>query len=455
MKPTYLTFFLALLYSGSLLAQDSSSAYSLKECVEYAFKNQVNIENSRLDEAIADSKIKEIRAVGLPQVSATGSLVDNPALKRMFLEAGPNTANFIPPGVAKDGEVLAIPNLFQLRSSGDMGATINQLIFDGSFIIGLKAAKTYAELTTQNAKKSKVETVESVSKAYYLVLINKERLTLLDANVNRMDSMLAQTKALYKEGYVEKIDVDRLEVNYNNLKSEKDKVVNHYQLSQILLKYQMGMPVEENLELSGAIQDIQLEDNKELSQVDASNRIEYQIFKTDLELKTLDLKGKQATYLPRLSAFASGGYFTQHTSFTNLFSSSWYPYAMYGLNLNVPIFDGFDKANKVKQARLEIEKSQNNLRNMENTIKYQAEQSKFSLENNLKTLETLRSNMNLAQEVARIARVKFEAGVGSNLELVNAETDYKEAQTNFFNALYDVVVANIDYKKSLGTLYSE
>lgn len=288
MKPTYLTFFLALLYSGSLLAQDSSSAYSLKECVEYAFKNQVNIENSRLDEAIADSKIKEIRAVGLPQVSATGSLVDNPALKRMFLEAGPNTANFIPPGVAKDGEVLAIPNLFQLRSSGDMGATINQLIFDGSFIIGLKAAKTYAELTTQNAKKSKVETVESVSKAYYLVLINKERLTLLDANVNRMDSMLAQTKALYKEGYVEKIDVDRLEVNYNNLKSEKDKVVNHYQLSQILLKYQMGMPVEENLELSGAIQDIQLEDNKELSQVDASNRIEYQIFKTDLELKTLD-----------------------------------------------------------------------------------------------------------------------------------------------------------------------
>lgn len=459
MKLAYFYILSALIFNTAK-GQDSTAYYSLDDCIEYAFKNQVSVANAQLDVEMARAKSNEILAIGLPQVNGTGSIVDNPQLKRMFFEATREntfTEPLIAQGVVNEGDVVSFENFFQLRTSGDVSATVNQLIFDGSYFLGVKASKTYIELSQRNHLKSKIETVEAVSKAYYLVLINKERLGLLDANVSRLDSMLRETKALYKEGFVEKIDVDRLEVNFNNLRTEKSKVINLYQLSQILLKFQMGMPIHEELMLEGDISEIKAANfsGPADQNIDYSSRIEYGIMQTDLELKKLDLKNKQAQYLPRLSAFATGGYFSQSIGLGDIFSSDWFGYSMYGLNLSVPIFDGFEKANKVKQARLEIQKSENSLMNFENTIAYQVNQSKFNLENNLKTLETLESNVELAKEVARIARVKFEEGVGSNLELVNAETDYKEAQTNYFNALYDVVVSEIDYKKSLGTLYSE
>lgn len=439
--------------AGQLLAQETNS-FSVDEAVAYAIKNQVNVVNARLDSESAKARVGEIRAIGLPQINGSLSLVDNPALQRMFFKVGINPLIPAGPGM-KPGEVVAVPNLFQLRSSGDASITASQLIFDASYLVGLKAASTYRKLVEKQLDQSKVTTAENVKKAYYLVLVNQARMHLLDANIFRLDTLLKQTAALNKEGFVEKLDVNRLEVAYNNLLTEKSKFVNLLVVSKLLLKFQMGMPVQDSISLKDSLATLPLDSVDTTASVDFSNRPEYKLLETNKELQKLNLKKNKYAFLPNLSAFASAGYNTQRNHFGDVFNAPWYGYGRWGFSLNVPIFGGLGNSYRIKQAKLEYEKVDNSLLNLENAINFQAEQAKTTLINQLKSLETQKRNLDLAEEVTRVTKIKYQEGVGSNLELVTAENDYKEAQTNYYNALYDVIVAKIDYQKALGTLYSE
>lgn len=437
-------------------AQEPTSL-SLEEAVQYALEHQVIVQNALIDQEIAQAQVGETRAQGLPQINGTGSLVYNPQLKRGFtkyntlsplskLAANPNLQN---------GDAFSYPNIFQLQSSGDFSATINQLIFDGSYFVGLKAAKTYTELAKKNTTSSKINTVEAVKKAYYLALVNEERLNYVNANIARVDTTLRQTQVQHQQGFVEKIDVDRLEVTYNNLINERAKVDNLLEISHILLKYQMGMPIDSSINLSENLASVQLDTTIHDGSVNVNNRVDYQILQTNKTLQHLNLKNYRAGYLPKLSFFATGGYFAQNNTVQLLMKNKFYNYSLYGLNLNVPIFDGFAKAYRVKQAKLELKKTEKSIQNLENMIVYQVEQSQYNLENALKSLNSQKRNLDLAREVIRVTKIKYQEGVGTNLELVTAETSYREAQTNYYNALYDAIVAKIDYEKSTGTLYNE
>lgn len=444
-------FFMVLL--PNLYAQQPDS-FSLDQAVAYALENQVSIKNAVLDINISKAKVGEIRAIGLPHINASAQFVDNPILKRMYLEVNENNA--FTAGMGRPGDIVVFENFFQLRSSGDVSATASQLIFDGSYFVGLKAAKTYNELAHRSLDKSKTDVVEAVTKAYYMVLVNRERMSLLDANIARLDTVLNQTRKMNQEGFIEKIDVDRLEVNYNNLLTEKSKSQNLFQVSKILLKYQMGMPIGDSISLSQSLSSLTFDTTFTDTSINYDARPEYRLLQTNKKLQVLNLNKERMGALPSLSAFGSLGSFSQYTSFTPLFGNSmWYPYTMFGLNLSVPILDGFGRTYRSRQAKLEIEKAQNNLADFENIINFQVQQSKFNYLNSLKSLQAQKRNLELAEEVTRISKIKYQEGVGSNLELVTAETSYKEAQTNYYNALYDVIVSKIDYEKSLGILYAE
>lgn len=439
------------LFSISVIAQ-TDTTFTLEQAIGFAMENQAAIKNAELDKGSAEARVGEIRAVGLPQLNGQVQLIENLELRRMFLEASPGNPFTDPLGVPP-GEVVAIRNIFQLPSTGDVSATLTQLLFDGSYIIGLKAAKTYKELASKSFDQTKIETAEAVSKAFYLVLINKERRGLLVGHIARVDSLLRETRLLFEEGFVEKIDVDRIEVTYNNLLTEQSKLDNIYELSLLLLKYQMGMPVGQNIKLEGAISDISVDTSVSIQALDPSKRIEYSLLQTQRKLQHLNIRNYQVQYLPRLSAFATGGYFTQNTEFFKIFDSRWYTYSMIGVNMSVPIFDGFAKRYQVKQARYDLEKVENNISNLENAIEFEAKQAQLNLKNQIRTLENQKRNMQLAAEVTRVAKIKYREGVGSNLEVTTAETSLKEAQTNYYNALYEAVIANIDYQKALGSFY--
>ena len=430
--------------------------FNLKQCIDYALKNQSLMKNATLGEEIATQKVYEVGAAGLPQISGAVNLSSSDPLRRMFFDPNnPAIALFLPPGTGAGEKVVAIPNFFQLANTGDAGLTITQLIFNNSYLVGLQAAKAYKALSVKQTEQTKIQVIENVTKAYYLLLVNQERIKLYEQNLIRLDSLLFQTKALFTNGMVEGIDVDRLQVTYNNLLTDKQNFDNLLGLSTLLLKYQMNMSLGANLKVAETIADFKVEnlgaDGEKLNSY--SNRIEYQLLQSQQHLLLLDLKNKQSSYIPSLVAFGNIGEFSQSTKF-DYFSSSniWYNYGTFGLTLNVPIFDGLATHHRVEQAKLSLAMIKNTLESTEKGIDVEIQAADITLKNSLLSLNSQHKNIDLAREVARVTKEKYEQGIGSSLEVTTAETSFLEAQTNYYNALYNVLMAKVDYQKALGTL---
>jgi outer membrane protein TolC len=338
------------------------------------------------------------------------------------------------------------------------------LIFDGQFFVGLQAQKAVLALTQKNTQRTETQVVNDVSKAYYNVLITNERIGLLSTNVETLRKLQSDTKALYENGFVEKLDVDRITVTVNNLAIEQENVLKLSQLTSMALKLQMGMDVNAKLNLTDSLRD----DNFETllnSNFDAQNRTEYQLLLAQKSLYNLQRKQNVMAYLPGLYAFGSYGYNAQSDSL-NFFKPAqtvyvngeatklkrWTPTALVGLNLQVPIFDGFQKARRIQQAKINMLKTDNDMATLKNAINLEANAARITLTNSTMTLQAQKENMELAQSVYNTSKIKYDEGVGSSLELVNAQAGQKEAQTNYLGALYDAYIARIDYLKASGQL---
>ena len=432
----------------------SPSNFSLKQCIDYALQNQYSLKNATINEAIANEKVGEVTAAGLPQINGSIQFTHNDPLRRMF-GVGNGSPNFIAGKVVPDGVVFAIPNIFQLANGGDATLTISQLLFSSSYIIGLQAAKTYKELSSKAGEQSKIQVIEAVTKAYFMVLINKERLILFDKNVSRLDSLLTQTKIMNKNGFVENIDVSRIQVTYNNISTEREKFANLLLLSEALLKFQMSMTLNTELILSEKISDYKVErplgENQQKSSY--SKRIEYSLLESQKKLQLLDYKKNKAAYLPTLAAFANMGYFSQSPKFDFISKNNgWFNYGLFGITMNVPIFDGLGQHHRISQSRLNLQITENNLSTIEQTIDLQIRVAELTLKNSINGLEFQKENIELAKEVARVTKIKYQEGIGTSLEVTAAESSLVEAQTNYYNALYDALIAKIDFEKANGEL---
>lgn len=447
MKTKFLLMITVLAALGAS-AQTETKTFTLRQSIDYALANNTSIKNATIDEYISKLKVDEYIGSGLPQINASGSVTHSDPLRRMFL--GPNS--LLTGGANPD--VIAIPNVFQLKNSAEGGINFSQLLFSSSYFVGLKAAKTYQELAVLSKENSKVQVIENVSKAYSMALVNQERKNLFDVNIARVDTLLKQTRALNKSGFVEKIDVDRLEVTYNNLITERAKFDNMLILSNVLLKYQMGMPVGEQLELSDKLENLTLDQTISTSEkIEYSNRVEHKLLKTQYNLDKLNYKNNAYSFLPTLSFGGNLGVFTQSTAFDfHSKKHAWYPYGNYSLNLNMPIFSGFGRLKRTQQSKLSMSKSENNLKQFEQVVELQAKSSEINFKNSQQSLEVQKRNMELAKEVARVSQIKFTSGTGSNIEVINAESSLKESQINYYNALYDALVYKIEYDKALGNL---
>ena len=441
---------LAMFFSViSVSAQDAS--YTLAEAVDYAIKHNLNVKSTQLDAISAEARIGEIRGSGLPQVAANLNLSDNVIIQRVFLPA-----NFADPNASPDAPPVAVQ--FGVKYSGSASATLNQLIFSGSYFIGLRAAATYRELAHKSVTQSKVTVAEAVTKAYYSVQVAEERAKVLDHNIARVDSLKRETEVMNKSGFVELLDVNRLEVQINNLVTERQKVQNLIELSYTLLKYQMGMPMTESLKLEDKVDDIGLEAlQSEFSEtaVNYNNRIEYSLLDTQFKLAGLDLKNIRSGYLPTVSASFGYGHNNGRNNLPDLFGTKWFNNSVLSLNVNIPIFDGFTKKYQVQQKKVALDKVKLSQTLLEQSIDLESRQAATNIKNAYATLETQRRNVGLAKEIVRVSKIKYEAGVGSNIEVINAESSFKEAQTNYYSALYDFLISKVDLSKAKGELYHD
>lgn len=427
--------------SANAQPADTVAAFSLKQAIDYAQNHQASILNARIDEDIARNTVKQTIGIGLPQVSGNANFQDFIKLPTSLL-----------PGEFFGQPGTQVPVQFGVKYQSSVGLELNQLLFDGSYLVGLQAAKTYKELSNKNLTRTRIETAVAVTKAYYSVLVSNEQLSLVDANLARLRKTLSDTEAMFKNGFVEKIDVDRLTVLQNNLDTERENVIRLLALNVNLLKFQMGMTINSSLVLTDSITSLQADQT--VLERDSSayrNRIEYSLLETQKKVNEFDLKRYKSQFLPSLSAFGSTSQSFQSNNFSELFNSN-FPSTIIGLRLSVPIMSGGIKLNQVRNAKLVILKTQNDLVNLQNGINLEVDQAQTTYSNSLKSLDNQKRNMELAQEVLRVSKIKYEQGVGSSIEVTTAETSLKESQNNYINALYDLMINRVNVDKAAGRI---
>lgn len=443
-----------VLWSTYTAHGQGGQSFSLQESIKYALQNRASLKVSRNQQRIAKAQVGEIRAMGLPQVNSSLEIGDNFIQQQSFLPAeffqDPNNPNAPEPGTF-------VPVTFTPAYTGNATVTGSQLLFDGTYLIGLKAAKTYTELSRKQAEQSEIEVAEQVAKAYYGVLVNRERFELLNQNLVRLDTILYQTGVMYENGVAEKLDVDRLRVQLNNLKVEQQKTARLMAVSENLLKFQMGLDQRQPIQLTDELAEVEVD----ISQLNPQNfnysdRIEYSILETQRDLAELDLRNRKSGYLPKLSLNARYGYVTASNSFSSVTkTSNWLEYGYVGGQLQLPIFDGLRKHYQIQQAKVALDNTKLGFEALGQSIDLELAQASTELTNALEVLEARRENMALAQDIARVAKIKFQEGVGTNLEVVTAETDLREAQTNYYAAMYDALIAKVNLSRATGTLLAE
>ncbi|NJL14928.1 MAG: TolC family protein [Microscillaceae bacterium] len=427
------------------------AAYDLEGCLQYALRYSESLRLGELDIRAAQADVGENIARGLPQVSAEASFQDNFKIQRSFVPA------FLFDDEAPEN--LFVPVQFQPKYAGSASITLQQLIFDFSYLIGLRAARMYEDLTRTQTQLNKVEIVANVSKAYYAVLVARERIGLLEANYRRLDTLLRETRALYENGFSELLDVQRIEVAYNNILIEKKKAEGAVLLTEQVLKFQMGMPGRDSLAVIGALNDIRLDENllEVAGQASPKSRIEYQVLEKQKAIREVGLSYARSLYYPSFSGVVSYGTNTGVNSFGDWwrFNERWFGFGFYGFQLNIPIFDGMKRRHTLSKYQIDIDRAEIQMAQFERVSTFEIDQARITLSESILNLENQKRNMELAAEVARVTKIKYQNGVGSNLEVVEAESAYKEAETNYYATLYEALVRKVDLEKAAGTLYNE
>jgi outer membrane protein len=426
-------------------ATNSQQAFSAKEAVDYAMQNQNRVAKARLDQLKQLAINKEVSGLALPQISANGQVQDNPIIQKQLLDAS-NFDPSLPKGTL-------VPFAFGLRYNAVGNVNLSQVLFDPSVFVALQARRTLEQLANLNVKMSETEVKSEVYKAYYNVLAADKAIAMLSENLIRLDKTLQETKAIYEAGLAEKLDVDRLSVQINNMRTQHTSLQNMREVGVAALKYQMGLDIQAPITLTDTLstQELKavLEDGTNFQLED---RVEYQLATKQMEANSYNLKRYQLQGLPSLSLFSQAGVSRASNEFDYFKARLWYGYVSYGLNLSIPIFSGNQRRRKVDQAWIEVEKARIDMKMARDGISLEQTNSTTTLRNAIRNLESQEGNMKLAAEVLRISNIKYNEGVGSSIEVISAESELLNSQNNYFNALFEAMIARIDYLKAYGKL---
>ena len=438
--------------------------FSVAQAVDFAMQNATDVKNALLDIKIQKQSNREITSLALPQVN--GSV----GMNHYFDIPVTTLPDFISPSVYKvlvDNGVLngsgnpiqfpsngfgSLPAKFGTNWTASGGIDISQILFDGQIFIGLKARNSVLTLAKQSAEVTNEQIKVNVMKLYYQMVVGKQQATSIDANIERFEKLLTDTKEIFKNGFSEKLDVDKVEVQLNNLKTEKEKINNQLEIGNAALKFLMSMPQKDILVLTDSINESQIISIVPQDSMDFNNRKEYQQLNTALQLSKFNIKRYQLSKLPTIAAFGSYSKNAQRNDFTFFSSGDWFSTSLIGLKLSLPLFDGNARNARIQKAKYELAKTENNKKRLEELIQMESNNAILKLSSALATLETQKKNTNLAESVYNAAKLKYEQGLGSNMEIYNAQTEMKVSQNNYYSALYDAVIAKIDYLKTIGKL---
>jgi outer membrane protein TolC len=284
-------------------------------------------------------------------------------------------------------------------------------------------------------------------------VVGREAISSIDANIALTEKLLYNMNEMYKQGFAEKLDVSKFEVTLTNLRTEKLRLENQLQEGVFGLKLLMGMPMKDDLALTDTLSDAQLRDNVLEGSYNYSDRKEYKQIDLARQLGEFNVRRYRLSKLPTVSLTGSYSKNAQRNQFDFFdFNQKWFTTALIGLKVNVPIFEGFAKEARIKRAQLELEQTQNNMESLRQSIDHDIAVSRISMANALASVDLQKKNMELAEMVYEQTRKKYEQGLAPSIEITNVQTQLRVAQNNYYTALYDAVIAKIDYLAASGKL---
>lgn len=454
MKPmfkswSFFSALLLLLTSSGLVAQTANeapttSAFSLKEAQDYAVKNSFNVQSVRHDAEAARLQTKELTGIGLPQLNGSvqyQNFIDLPT-------------SIIP------GDFFGAPGQdvklqFGVPQQMTAGLSASQLLFDGSWLVGLQASKTYAQLQQQQVQLSERDVRKNVMDAYGYVLIAEDGLNILMTSKTLLENTLRETNSLYKEGFTDEQSVDQLQLNLNDINNRITNAQGQLELTKTLLKYTMGYPMTSEITLTDKSEALLLGNTDQIlsTTYNAETALEYQLSKTGLQMQELNLKNEKAKTLPSLAAF----YNLQAQALRREFnfadtSKPWFPVQLWGVQLNVPIFSGGRRYYSIQRAKVGVLKTKEQLDFVKESTTLLYLQAKTEYQTALGNYNLAKSSVELAERIQSKTLIKFKEGVASSFELSQTNNQVIMAQGTFVQAMMNLLNAQTKLQKSLNQL---
>jgi outer membrane protein len=430
----YINTLLFLLYPARLQSQTvaTSGNFSLNEAKDYALEHSPVLLNSARDVEIAKKRIWETTAAGLPQADLSSTYSYSPELAGLTDLFSDTTGG---------GGESPFPFEFNpddLKTSFFLDVRVTQLIFSGEYIVGLQASKAYSSLSRLTNSKSKADLMESISNVYSEILVNRSTKVTLDSTLSVVDRTYRETEELFKSGFAQSTDVDQLKIQFLNIKSSLTFMQRRIEFTERLLKFQMGIPIEQPIELSDNIESIIQSMELEAAMIDSLNitdNIDYQLASTAEKLSMLNMRVKMAQFLPTLA-----GFYNRHEDFdNNLFNDQ--SKDMFGLSLSFPLVSSGQRLSQVGQAKLEYMKARTDREMLSESLLIQYETALATYISSRDIFQMQKENRNLSYKVYLNSITKFREGVGSSLDMNQAQNQYFTAENSYYSALMSLVTA--------------
>ena len=454
--------FLLLIASLQSEAQEVHS-FSLKEAQIYALEHNYDVINALTDIEIARQKVKETTAIGLPQINASlsyNNYLDIPTtlmpdfMTPIILQTTDQYYDVeLRPGVEYPTEVQYFETQFGTQHNATWGATLNQLIFNGQYIVGLQASRAFLSLSEAGLEKSQIEIKDAIAQAYFPVIILQENKMVFDSTLASIDNMLYETTEYHNAGFLEDTDVDQLELLKADMLATITNIDNQLLIAQNMLKYLMGIKANDIIVVTDKLENLIEEVNREFmlnSAFDHNNHIDFMMLKNQEKIAVLNIKLNKSEYLPSLNAFYSYQENAMRNDF-NLFdfTKSWYPTQVLGLQMDIPIWSSGSRKYKIQQAKLELEK-----------VKVQEEQLKQGLSLRVRTVKAefnnayliyLNKQMGLtnSERIYKKTKVKYREGISSSLDFSQTYNQYLNTQIAFLAATLDLLSKKSELEKEL------
>ncbi len=427
--------------------------FSLQQALAYAQKNNVQVKNALLDVQLQQQVNREVTGSAYPQINGTAGITDNIKLPKLFFPKG--APDFLSGSGTPLTEDVYFPNLFSAPWSGNAGASISQLLFDGQVFTGLKARKTLIDYQEKNVEVSEEMIRQNISKLYYQLVLGKTQLALIDTNIALIEKNKRDTKIMYDNGFAEMLDIDKLNVQLTNLNSQKSNVQNQITNGYLGLKVLMGMPVKDELVLTDELTEDNIKDGVlDAMTFDYTQRKDFQAAVLGEKLGAFDVQRYKYSKLPTVSLSGNWNYMTMTNQFRKMFNgdAEWYPVSAVSLNINIPIFNGFATNARIAQSKIKLQKTQNQIEALKLNIDQEREAAINTFKSAITDMDYQKQNMTLAEKVYQQTKKKYEVGTGTQIEIDNARVQLQSAQTNYYNALYNAVIARVDFLKAVGKL---